>query len=90
MSILWRVLAVSFVIAGTYLVFVMWAAKHTISAAPREKMFLCDKHGAFLAKHALTIIDDAIVQYTDGTEKREPLLYCPFCYEDRIAEAKRG
>jgi hypothetical protein len=65
-----------------------WDVKNTVANAPREEMFVCDKHGVFPRKYALNLGDNFEVQHTDGRVTQEPLLYCTLCYEDRMKEAK--
>ena len=82
----------SFLVVFTlaYLALVRWDAKHEVTQAPKEKMLSCDKHGLFLEKYALNLGEDIAKQYPDGREEVGPLLVCPFCYEERINEAKKN
>jgi hypothetical protein len=65
-------------VAGAYVALVAWSAKYDTKTAPKTDMHVCDIHGAFPAKYTM--------QLTGITEK--PIAYCPFCWENRIKEAK--
>ena len=62
-----------------YLLFVVVEASNTARLTPRKPMFVCDKHGAVAEEYL-------IVFQLDGITK-EPIKYCPFCYEERTKQA---
>lgn len=66
------------IIGAAYLGLVAYGAKHDTEDAPRQDMFVCDKHGLFPKKYAM--------QLTGVTE--EPILQCPMCMEDKFKQAK--
>lgn len=75
---IWIVLICLLLVVVLYLLLVHVEAKHIVESAPREDMFDCPRHGLFHKKYALKL--------SGMTE--EPIDYCPFCYEDRMKEAK--
>lgn len=89
---MWWYLILGFVLlsGAVYWLLLTWEAKASVSEAPKEKMYSCEKHGLFLEKYAMQVGDDLIQQYPDGHEEKGPMLYCPFCFEDRINEAKHS
>lgn len=72
------VLLVLFV-AG-YLGFCSYVAKASVSTAPRDDMFLCEKHGPIAKRH--------LFQLSGYTEK--PISMCPICYDDKMKAAKKA
>lgn len=66
-------------VAGLYLSYVIMVAKDKVSSAPREDMYMCDKHGPIAKKHILKLEG-----YTEV-----PIEYCPICWQEKYNAAKQ-
>jgi hypothetical protein len=53
-----------------YVGYVVFYAKLEVKNRPRETFYMCDKHGAYRASHALWIVKD--------------VPYCPVCFAERL------
>lgn len=54
-----------------YIAYVYLRAKLEVKAAPREDMFMCDKHGAFRKRHLIKFLD---------------MEYCPLCFDEKMQQ----
>lgn len=73
------VIAVLVVLGLGYLGYMYFASYARMRMAPREEMFLCDKHGPIRKKH--------IIRFQIAAD--EFIEYCPRCYHARMSAAEK-
>jgi hypothetical protein len=68
---------------AAYLYAVRFMAEAEVKQMPREDMAECHsgKHGPYPRRHGIV---------TDAYGTKEPVLICPFCYQEACARAKEG
>lgn len=72
--------AVALAVLVLYGIYLYLDASTDVKNAPRDDMYVCDRHGPFPRKYVMKL--DAGLQ--------DPVDYCPFCFEDKMKEARRG
>jgi len=75
---LWIFLGVV-VSVGLYFLYVWFDVYAKVKMAPREEMFMCDKHGPIRKKH--------IIKFQIGPD--DYVDYCPSCYHQKMSAAEK-
>ena len=69
-----------FVIITIAVIWIWFSAKREVVTTPKEPMLICDIHGAFPARCALTL---DVPSLTSGHAD-----FCPYCIRDRVSKKK--
>lgn len=79
-----------------YFAYLLWSGWSETAGAPREDMYLCQKHG-FIKKEHLIIFGEPMdvgtgVYDKEGKEilERKVISYCPLCFHSNMSAAERG
>lgn len=86
----WYVVAAGLLVSGClfYTAVLVWGAKHSVEAAPKTEMFICEVHGALPLGSTMALFDSDMEYEENGRIKRGAIRVCPICFQDKIKTAK--
>jgi hypothetical protein len=93
-NVLWCIVVLVALLA-LYVAYMFWEAYVEVKGAPREEMFLCNKHGFLSPKHLITFAEamDIGTGKFDQSGKeiieRKKVQYCSLCWHENMKKAEQ-